>query len=317
MPGGMDEQGYPSPGAIVRFAAIGRSRTAVSGHAPRRWCGVTARTLVAALGMLAAACGRTSPFLDELEETLVSDPIVRGCDKVDYLFVIDDSASMADYQRRLAENFATFIDGVQSSQDSLASVHVGVITTAAYPHNPYPCNGLGDLIVHTGGYNSSETQCGPFADGNAYMTEQDDLEAAFSCTAKVGTQGSNHETPLRAIGYALNEKKLEAGGCNAGFVRDDALLVLVSVTDEDDPDTIDFAYPRAVDAKQGHDDNIVVVTLANAPDGPCTPRGYGRTGFRVTEFAEAFEHAFVGAICSEDYAPAFLGAVDVVAQACG
>lgn len=270
--------------------------------------------LVATLG-----CGRTSPFLseDEIEgELLESDPIVGGCDKVDYLFVVDNSASMHTYQRRIAQNFATFIDGVQHSQGTLDSVHVGVITTDAYGFNPGECGGLGDLVTHTGGYNSSETACGPFTEGHPYMTEADDLEAAFSCAAKVGTQGEDFERPLQAIGAALNPAKLKPGGCNAGFVRDDALLVIVILTDEDDEDGVAFAYDRAVAAKHGHDDNVVVVTLANIPGGQCTPHGYGRAGHLVTEFTQAFQHSFVGGICAEDYAPAFLAAVDRVQVAC-
>ena len=271
--------------------------------------------------LLAMGCGRTAPLFDyqDFEDAFpqLDDPIVDGCNKVDYLFVIDNSASMAPYQERLVENFGTFVEGVQRSQDSLDSVHVGVLTTDAYIGNASECNSLGDLVTRTGGYNSSASECGPFDAGQRYMTEEDDLAAAFEGTAKVGTEGSDSEQPLAVIDHALREHKLAEGGCNEGFLRDDALLVLVVVTDEDDPSPMDFAYDRVVEAKQGWDDNVVVVTLTVNQGGPCSTGGHSGYSYQVNSFADAFEHSFVGSICADDYAPTFQSAVDVVQNACG
>ncbi|MBL4686891.1 MAG: hypothetical protein JKY37_20010 [Nannocystaceae bacterium] len=277
-----------------------------------------ARSLM--LGLAVAGCGRTSPFLDYDEFDIfpaIKDPITEGCGKVDYLFVIDNSASMADYQRRLVQNFSTFIEGVQRSQDTLDSVHVGVVTTDNYAGNPAPCDQLGDLVVGTEGYNSSESQCGPYTEGHPYMTESDDLAASFACAAQVGTQGSDQERPLAAVGYALNADKLREGGCNAGFIRDDALLVIAVITDEDEPEVVDFAYERAVEAKNGLSDNVVAVALVVTPDGPCLPHGHPRVGHGIAQFARSFEHSFVGPICDDDYGPTFAAAVAVVQSACG
>lgn len=276
------------------------------------------------LGLVAlVGCGRTSPFFlyDDVDvlPQVEDDPITDGCDKVDYLFVIDNSASMADYQRRLVNNFPTFVRGVERTQDALSSVHVGVVTTDRYLGNPEECRELGDLVTQTRGYNSSNETCGPYAEGHRFMTEKDDLDEAFACAAQVGTEGSTEEGPLRAIGYGLNSARLSDGACNAGFIREDALLVLVIVTDEDEEEgsMIDFAYERAVSVKNGRDDNVVAVTIALAPDGPCTPFGYAKIGTNVTSFAQSFEHSFVGPVCADDYGPTFEAAVDVVQRACG
>ena len=272
------------------------------------------------MALLSVGCGRTAPLFDYQDFEIfpeLDDPIVDGCNKVDYLFVIDNSASMGPYQKRLVENFGTFVEGVQRSQDSLDSVHVGVLTTDAYAPNADGCSSLGDLVTRTGGYNSSTSACEPFEAGHRYMTEADDLAAAFECTAKVGTEGSTSEQPLAAIGSALRDTKLAEGGCNAGFLRDDALLVIVVVTDEDEESPIDFAYERVVDAKHGWDDNVVVVTLTLDEGGPCVPQGHSGFSHQVNDFAAAFEHSFAGSICAEDYAPTFEAAIDVVQNACG
>ena len=251
-------------------------------------------------------------FVDELDE----DPIVDGCNKVDYLFVIDNSASMGPYQTRVVENFSTFVEGVRESQTS-TSVHVGVVTTDGYAGNPSECGDLGDLVTSTSGHNSSWAQCGPYAEGHRYMTDADPLESAFACTAQVGTTGSTSERTLSAIGTALSNRSRSPGACNEGFLRDDALLIIVIVTDEDDPSAVEFAYNRAVDAKHGYDDNVVVVALVIPPGGSCEHHGHSGPAANIISFAESFEHSFIGGICDDDYAPTFAGALDVIRNACG
>jgi len=280
---------------------------------------------LASLLLASSSCGRSSAFLlteaaeaAEAAETapeLNGDPIVDGCSKVDYLFVIDNSESMDAYHRRVVQNFSTFVDGVSRSQDSLESLHVGIVTTDAYVGNAERCNGLGDLVTHTAGTHSSEENCGPFAEGYRFMTAEDDLAQTFACAAQVGTDGSGDELPLNALAYALHEDRLAADGCNAGFLRDDALLVVVIVTDEDDDTAVDFAYSRAVEAKHGYEDNIVVVALVIPPPGYSedTPHRH----HNVLAFAESFEHSFVGAVYDEDYGPTFEAALDIVQNACG
>ncbi|MBX3225620.1 MAG: hypothetical protein KF795_34260, partial [Labilithrix sp.] len=64
--------------------------------------------------------------------------------------------------------------------------------------------------------------------------EKADATAAkdFQCLAQVGTGGPSIEMPLEATKLALNDRMSD--GTNAGFLRDDALLAIVVLTDEDD-----------------------------------------------------------------------------------
>ncbi|MCA9583107.1 MAG: hypothetical protein KC416_15015, partial [Myxococcales bacterium] len=59
-----------------------------------------------------------------------------------------------------------------------------------------------------------------------------DVAGKFSCLANVGVDGSGIEMPLRAVELAVSDRV--ADGTNAGFLRDDALLAVVILTDEDD-----------------------------------------------------------------------------------
>ena len=157
-----------------------------------------------------------------------------ACRKVDFLFVIDNSGSMFSYQQELVANFPVFIDGIQSSLDSVMSYQVGVVTTDTYNFNAPGCTGLSSLVVQTGGFDSSMMTCGPYAEGFNFMTQEDDLASEFSCAAQVGTQGDGFERTMAAVEAAVQREEGNPGQCNEGFIRDDALLVIVIITDEAD-----------------------------------------------------------------------------------
>ena len=254
-----------------------------------------------------------------------------ACRKVDFLFVIDNSGSMFSFQQELVANFPVFIDGIQSSLDSVMSYQVGVVTTDAYMFNAPGCNGLSSLVVQTGGFDSSGMVCGPYAEGNNFMTEDDDLASSFSCAAQVGTQGNGYELTMAAVEQAVQRVEGGNGQCNEGFIRDDALLVIVIITDEadgpGDPDggppifssggTPDSWYDTVVDAKLGLPENVVVLSLINYHGGACPPASSTSDGQNIADFTQLFDdNGFLGGICEIDYGPIFEEAIGVIDEAC-
>lgn len=173
------------------------------------------------------------------------------------------------------------------------------------------------------------------------LASQADLAATFACVALVGTNGSGDERPMEALSVALGTMMNDVGGCNEGFVRDDAVLVLVVITDEED-DHEDMAqacmvpfdgssgeppdwHQAVVDAKLGVDENAVVLTLFGpvAPDPTCPALdkcGGGLTGAepgpRVSAFTKMFTRNLVGQVCAMDYDEFFADAVALVENAC-
>ncbi len=160
--------------------------------------------------------------------------LAETCNRMDILFVIDDSISMAQEQSNLAANFPGFIqvlDAYRTSTDEPLDYRVAVTTTGiSY-----------DKFLRTGGQdyaNGSATgDDGAFRTGcgmNRRWLERGDTDVAgtFSCVAEVGVGGPTDEMPLAATQLALSARV--ADGTNAGFVRDDALLAIVVLTDEDD-----------------------------------------------------------------------------------
>src|SRR5690349_21180490 len=94
---------------------------------------------------------------------------LEGCQKVDLLFVIDNSGSMVEEQAALVASFGGFVDGIQAQLSTAESYHVGVVTTDAYENNAPGCNTLGALVTQTGGDSASGQNCLPFSSGARYL----------------------------------------------------------------------------------------------------------------------------------------------------
>jgi hypothetical protein len=82
----------------------------------------------------------------------------------------------------------------------------------------------------------------------------------------VGRSGAGQQylgAMVKAVGPTLNAPD----GCNAGFVRPDAMLVVVLITDEQDiksPGTPEGLAASLIAAKAGYTDGIVVVGLLDS-----------------------------------------------------
>ena len=266
------------------------------------------------------------PIKFDLGEIADAPDVDTACRKVDFLFVIDNSGSMGTSQGQLVSNFPVFIDGIQSTLDSVVSYQVGVVTSDNYTYNAPGCNGLSSLVVQTGGFQSSNAVCGPYADGFNFMTEADDLAETFSCAAQIGTSGSGTELVMQAVEEAVSRVEGGPGECNEGFIRDDALLVIVIITDESDgpidtephsPGDANSWYDTVVAAKLGIPENVVVMSLIKYAGGPCPPLYSWENGQEIADFTALFgPNGFVGGICEADYGPLFDEAIGIIDEAC-
>lgn len=253
-----------------------------------------------------------------------------GCEKVDILFVIDDSGSMEDDQQRLIANFPAFVEGIETKVD-VSDYHVGITATDPYHGTIFECREMGALVTQTFGDNSSNRVCGPFANGKRFMTAADDLDDKFACAAQLGTMGLPDERPAAAVTAAVTEP-IVSSDCNDGFLREDAVLVVVMITDEEDEkiydpylgemgsdgEPIDW-FNTMVAAKGGNEESIVMLSLVVPPGTLCPPWGLFEPvpiTERLIEFTEMFTYGFVGDICEPSYADYFAEAMNVVDAAC-
>ncbi|MBX7080198.1 MAG: hypothetical protein K1X88_13470 [Nannocystaceae bacterium] len=247
----------------------------------------------------------------------------QGCHAVDFLFVIDNSGSMAAQQAQLLNSFDGFITAIQDSLKQVDSYHVGVITSDAYTGNQPGCTAIGDLVSKTAGFGAAGMDCTPFAEGNRFATDNDDLLEKFPCMAQVGTSGSPIEQPVTALIASLDPSKAENGGCNEEFIRDEAILVVVIVTDDPPYEfDLDDAHPNTdtsmwydlvVEGKNGNEEAIVVIGFIPWSNIACT----AAESPNLIGFVDAFgERGVKASVCEPDYGPIFAMAIETIQGTC-
>ena len=285
-----------------------------------------------------------------------------GCHKVDFLFVIDNSLSMGDEQSNLAASFPDFIATIQQQvatdwhvmvidtdpqdkwDEKLAECHdgdcdgedpndaCGIIepqdqwTCGALP-DPDPCDGaLGAGIDHDDAVGRGT--CG-LADGRRWFdATQPDPEAAFACVANLYS-GNSPELTMAGTLTAVSEPLVGAGGCNEGFLRDDAVLVVTFISDEEDagdsPGDPMSWYADLLARKGGNQSAIVVLGLlgdTSLPGAVCPPDSVpgsngGEYSPRLIDFVDAWgDRGLWGSVCAPDYGPFFEQAVGLIDTAC-
>jgi hypothetical protein len=208
------------------------------------------------VGLLAIACGSSAsretfdeqgPAADPGAGAAVTDPGQIGgqpagenpkadeCTKMDLVFIVDDSGSMSEEQSNLASNFpkvVSILDSFKTKGGSKIDWRAAITTSGR--DVAYTISAMGMTIPQNekgdNGAFRNKSSCGST---KAWVEKADsNATQAFSCLAKVGTSGPSLEMPLYAMKLSLVDRV--ADGKNAGFLRPDALLAVIILTDEDD-----------------------------------------------------------------------------------
>ena len=167
---------------------------------------------------------------------------------------------------------------------------------------------LGAGTVFNAGNDAPNKPC-KVDSGRRYLTKgQSNLSDTFACIAQVGRSGGNEvgAALAAAVAPAINAP----GGCNDGFLRDDALLMVTMVTpgiDQSFTGSVEEWYEAVVAAKNGDPEAIVMLVIGNPEcpdyDQPC-------------ELAKMFPHVVVQNGEADDLSPGFDAATSLVEEAC-
>ncbi|MBL8971453.1 MAG: hypothetical protein JNK56_12770 [Myxococcales bacterium] len=269
----------------------------------------------------------------------------QGCQgKIDFLFVISNSGGMTNVQDQVHAALPDFITSIEDSFGEFDS-HIMVVDTDAGwlmkdcslcgpgcdPDGQLPLCGakldacdatMGAGVVFPAGKDSSARRCDLAA--GRYITRDDpDPIAAFLCTAKVGS-GGGIDTPADAMVAALSWPLLGTHGyptgCNQGFLRDDALLVVTIIADGADSYSSGPAeawLKALMDAKNQDGDAfqlLVITTDHDIVGGICGV--YEGFVNRLRTFVNIVPHGRIGSICAESYGPFFDLAIADVLERC-
>ncbi|MBZ5713478.1 hypothetical protein [Nannocystis pusilla] len=266
-----------------------------------------------------------------------------GCKgKVDFVFTISGHPTMTPKQERLKASFPGFIATLESEFADF-DYHILSANTAGfwgYPScagcddvcaelpefpcgtPPQPC----DLVRGAGttypiGKDASNQRC-ELASGLRYITAgQPDLVDAFTCIASMGANGSDQVAGVTVMALA-DELNHAPGACNEGFLRDDALLVVVAI--QDTYDEFSEGSPEdwrdaLVEAKGGDADAVVLLVIStdiDDPDGLC---GYdpNNVEHELRTWAELMQpNALFGSICAAGYSDYFATVAKMIKSQC-
>lgn len=146
--------------------------------------------------------------------------------KTDILWQIDNTPTMSDEQSKLAQNFESFIRYLTQA-DPPVDFHLGIITNDLGAAGPILRQVPGNVsrFIACDVVNNTQT-C------NVGTSQQ--VVDAFKAMVKVGTTGFGIEHNFMNIELALTPPLLANGGANDGFLRADASLFIIDVSDEDD-----------------------------------------------------------------------------------
>jgi hypothetical protein len=201
--------------------------------------------------------------------------------RVDILWVIDDSGSMANQRRTLTDNFQRFFDLLVSLR---VNFQMGVISTNAADGGRL--RGTTKIITNT----------------------TPNARAVFTANTTFPSSRNRWEQGLRMMETALSPPVRDNE--NAGFVRTDAALAVIAVSDEDDGSLggSDYYVRFLKSAKGKGNESLVTFSVigGTTPNG-CYPPGediyYGGLAdpaFRYSAVASRTS-GIVGSICDASF----------------
>ncbi len=185
----------------------------------------------------------------------------------------------------------------------------------------YPCQDL-DLVtqcdrtwgagtVFPAGVDGEANKPCPIDGGRRYLVKgQTNLEDTFACIATVGASG--YGSLGQALTAAMQSNINDPGGCNNGFLRKDALLMVTFIAtgvDYQSEGTPGKWAQAVLDAKQGDDKSIVMLSILNT-EAQWDPQD------RIGTLVKMFPYRHLEDSLADDYGPAFVKAASLVETAC-
>jgi hypothetical protein len=238
-----------------------------------------------------------------------------SCRRLDLIFAVDDSSSMKEEQAVMSTTiFPAFARQLLTELPMLEDFRTGVIDACPYPANFHT---RGDAAV-----------CN-FQSGQVWMDSRStDLVGEFACVGNIYSEdttctGSNDdEQPISSAAAALEPPAYAAGGPNADFLRNDAVLVVVAITDEDEqptpPRTAQEIYDRLVAIKGGLVQRVVFLGIGGSQscDGVYGSASQARLLKATTDLFIAQGRGVFWDLCAGALENGLQQALDVIKRAC-
>ncbi len=206
------------------------------------------------LAGLSACTSRTLESPTEIPTATLSSKVTQKInDNIDLLFMIDNSSSMTTMQQKLAQQLPSFMQVLEDLPNGLPNVHIAVVSSdmgapgdSTAQIGCTPSGNQGDFQYMPGPVATCTSTT--ISQGDTFISDvdgtknfTDPIQSVFQCIAQLGDGGCGFEHQLASIDRALGADGSPPPASNANFLRPDAYLGIVILTNEDDcsapPDT--------------------------------------------------------------------------------
>ncbi len=215
---------------------------------------------------VAFTCTGEARLTDAVTETFTQHPSAA-----DFLWVVDNSPDSLALQEKLAAEFPPFLDTLVSHG---IDYHLAVVTTETDAfQGPHPV--MDPVTV--------------------------DVDKAFADAVLARTHGTYTEQPLKYGSQAITPPLAAPGGENDGFVREDARLrvIFVSDADDDSPDTV-TAYVNLFQSLKVDPDWVVAHGVTGQLAG-CTGDWIEAESAQRLEQTFSLTDGYSGSVCETDW----------------
>lgn len=244
-------------------------------------------------------------------------PMNEGCKRVDVVIAIDNSGSMQEEIAALSgpvfDSFPQTLLDVGNGLDDFQLAVIDACNNPPFLHD----TGAGGACNYSTGANYMSSNSPALLDEYHCVTEL--TQSGYQGMADECSGDNDDEQPASTAAEAVGSAAADAE--NAGFVRDDAVLFVVAITDEDEQPVPDRnaqeIYDRIVSAK-GTVDNVVFLGIGGGSDCDGPYGGAENADFlrEVSELFVAADRGLFWDLCQGDLEQAFQTALGVVDSAC-
>ena len=230
-----------------------------------------------------APTGRVTLVDPPRVDSIQVDLLKQSDGVVDILWVVDDSGSMVNERKKLVSNFSRFLQELLALR---VDFQMGVTS----------------IVFADGGRLRGNVKILKNATPNP--------QQVFGDNTTFPDSRSRWEQGLRMTQFALSSPNIDPGGPNFGFLRPNAALAIIAVTNEDDSSfgTTDY-YARVFRGLKGKgNENLVTFSVIGGtlPNG-CVPPGeaglYGSLAEPAFRYAEVASKTggVIGSICDVSF----------------
>ncbi|HEY4395315.1 MAG TPA: hypothetical protein VGP64_14695 [Polyangia bacterium] len=197
-------------------------------------------------GLLIASCDEpnTADVAATTRSAALTADGAAGPGDLDVLFMIDNSSSMTEMQQKLTDQIPQFVTALENLPTGLPNIHVAVVSSdmgaPGDVTSSIGCTLAGDQgafqNMPRGFCTATTLQNGATFISNVggVVNYTGSLSDTLSCIALLGDKGCGFENQLGSVARALGADGSPAPASNAGFLRPNAQLAIILLSNEDD-----------------------------------------------------------------------------------